>query len=140
MVKVTWFELLMNLSATLLGVELFGPVGSAIALAITIVTMDIVWFPIVMRGRWGVPAGRFVISNGVLQSIVAGGLAVGLAILPILSTHGLLTHLALVAADVICVLLVGLAVLGGSGRSRLFSLARRGPTVGTDEVGPAVVA
>ena len=58
--KYTWIELTVNLSATVVGVELYGPVGSALALAITILVTDIIGFPIIMRGRWGCPVGRFV--------------------------------------------------------------------------------
>jgi O-antigen/teichoic acid export membrane protein len=122
--KYSWIELTFNLAATYIFVRLQGPVGSAWALAATIVVTDIVGFPFIMRGHWGSPAGRFVLTHGVLQSFVAGALVISLGILPIMVTHGLGTHLAIAAADGALVLFIGISVLGAPARQRLRGIAR----------------
>ena len=127
--KYTWIELIVNLTATVAGVELFGPVGSAWALAVTILVTDVIGFPIIMRGRWGTPAGRFVWSNGVLQSMAAAAVGLGLAVLPVLHTSGVVVHVVIVAIDALVCLALGLTVAGSSGRVRVMSLLRTMPRV-----------
>jgi len=122
--KYTGIELTVNLSATIVGVELYGPVGSALALAITIVVTDLIGFPFIMRGRWSRPAARFVWKNGVLQSIAGGAITLGLGFLPILRTYGLLIHGVIIGIDLFICLALGFVILGRPGRSRLLSLVR----------------
>jgi O-antigen/teichoic acid export membrane protein len=122
--KYSWIELVFNLGATCLFVDLFGPVGSAWALAGTILVTDVIGVPIIMRGRWGSAAGRFVFSHGVLQSILAGALTLGIGIYPVLLTRGLEMHVLVMAVAAVIVLGIGAALAGRSGRSRLRGLLK----------------
>lgn len=120
--KYSWIELTFNLAATYVLVRLYGPVGSAWTLAATIVVTDIVGFPIIMRGRWGSPPGRFVLTHGVLQSVAAAALTLGLGIVPMLVVKGLAPDIALVAAIEVVVLTSGYLLLGPPERKRLAAL------------------
>jgi O-antigen/teichoic acid export membrane protein len=120
--KYTWIELILNLSATIVGVKFFGPLGSALALAITIFVTDIVGFPIIARGRWGSLPGRFVLSHGVVQSAAGGLIAVGIGIVPILMTSGIFFHLLITMFALIVSVGSGFAFLNTAGRSRVFDL------------------
>jgi len=127
MVKYTWIELVVNLSVTIVGVDLYGAVGSALALAATIVVTDFILFPFIMRHQWGQPAARFVWKNGVLQSFASATITVGLGLYPILETRGLVIHALIAGIDLLLCLAFGLAIIGRRGRSRAMSLARRNP-------------
>jgi O-antigen/teichoic acid export membrane protein len=127
MAKYTWIELILNLSVTVIGVKLYGPLGSALALAITVVATDIIGFPIIMRGRWGSPAGRFVLSHGVLQSVAGGAIVVAIGVIPVMSTTGLLPHAAFAIAGLIVSIAIGFVMLGKVGRSRTLSFFANRP-------------
>jgi O-antigen/teichoic acid export membrane protein len=122
--KYSWIELTVNIAATIVGVKLYGPVGSAFALAATILVTDIVGFPLIMRGRWGSSPARFVWSNGLSQSILAGASVVAIGIFPIKYTNGFLVHIMLVGGDVLFVTFAGLLLVGANGRRRVLSLLR----------------
>jgi O-antigen/teichoic acid export membrane protein len=127
MAKYTWIELILNLTVTVIGVKLYGPLGSALALAITVVVTDIIGFPIIMRGRWGSPAGRFVLLHGVLQSIAGGAIVVAIGVIPVISTTGLLSHAAFAIAGLIVSIAIGFVMLGKVGRSRTLSFFANRP-------------
>jgi O-antigen/teichoic acid export membrane protein len=120
--KYSWIELTFNLAATYVLVRLYGPVGSAWTLAATIVVTDLVGFPIIMRGRWGTPPGRFVLTHGVLQSVVAAALTLGLGVVPMLVVKGLVPDIAVVAGIEAVVLTSGYVLLGPADRARLVAL------------------
>jgi O-antigen/teichoic acid export membrane protein len=118
MAKFTWVELVLNLSVTVLGVKLFGPLGSALALAITISATDFIGFPIIARGRWGSPPGRFVMKHGVLQSAVGGAIVLLIGFAPITFISGFLPHVLFTGLAMTISMLIGFFSLGASGRSR----------------------
>ena len=118
MAKFTWVELVLNLSVTVLGVKLFGPLGSALALAITISATDFIGFPIIARGRWGSPPGRFVMKHGVLQSAVGGAIVLLIGFAPITFNSGFLPHVLFTGLAMTISMLIGFFSLGASGRSR----------------------
>jgi O-antigen/teichoic acid export membrane protein len=124
-----WLELIINLLATFVGVDLFGPVGSALALALTTAVMDLVVFPVVMRGRWGSPAGRFVLRRGVLHSAVGAGLVLVIGTLPVVETNGLLAHLIIAVSAFALAGAGGMALMGRGGRTRLAGLITRPGTL-----------
>lgn len=124
--KYSWIELTFNLVATYVLVRLYGPVGSAWTLAATIVVTDLVGFPIIMRGRWGTPPGRFVLTHGVAQSVAAAALTLGLGVVPVLAVKGLAPDIGLVAAVEAIVLGCGYALLARPDRTRLVRLVVRG--------------
>ena len=64
-------------------------------------------------------------KRGVLQSLAAAALALGLGSLPIMRTHGLWVHGVLVGTDLFVCLALGFAILGRAGRSRALSLLKR---------------
>jgi O-antigen/teichoic acid export membrane protein len=123
--KYSWIELTFNLAVTYFFVRWDGPVGSAWALAGTIVLTDMIGFPLLMRGRYGGSnAGVFVFTHGVYQSVLAGALALAIGTPPVLVTHGLGVHLAIAVTDVVIVSGVGIALLRTPSRRRLRNLIR----------------
>jgi O-antigen/teichoic acid export membrane protein len=125
MAKYSWIELSVNLAATYVFVRLYGPVGSAWALAGTIVVTDLIGFPIIMRRRWGSPAGRFVVKHGLAQSVMSGALVAGVGVVPLLMTRGILLHIAIVSVAELVTLGIGILLVGSPGRVRLLTLAWR---------------
>ena len=122
--KYSWIELVFNLAATCVLVRQFGPVGSAWALAATIVLTDLVGFPIIMRGRWGSSAGRFVIRHGVLQSLAAAALTIVIGIGPFVATKGFQVHLAILVVTGVVVLATGVLLAGSQSRSQIWRLVK----------------
>ena len=120
--KYTWVELAFNLVVTVIGVHLWGPVGSAWALAVTIVITDLIGFPIIFRRRWHGNPGLFVLRNGVLQSMVGGVVTFGLGAWAVEATRGLAPHIGIVAAAFGGTLAVGIALLRRPDRRRALSL------------------
>ena len=122
-------DLVVNLGATVIGVILFGPVGSAIALAATIGIRDLIAFPLIMRGRWLSPAGRFVWRNGAVQSMVAGVILVGSGYPIVRSTTGVPLHVLCVGTLAVAILVGSVVAVGAAERRRLMSVMGRGTHV-----------
>jgi O-antigen/teichoic acid export membrane protein len=122
--KYSWIEFTFNIGATFVFVRFFGPVGSAWALAATILVTDVIGFPIIMRGRWTAHAGRFVMSHGVLQSIAAAVATIFLGTGPVLITHGLPIHVGILAVLGLLMFVVTFLTIGPSRREEARSLLR----------------
>jgi O-antigen/teichoic acid export membrane protein len=128
--KYTWIELVVNLAATIVLVKMMGAVGSAWALAITIVVTDLVGYPIIMRGHWGSKPGRFVVKNGLVQTATTGIATILVGRLLVAGdTSGVVIHFVLVGGLALVVLASGLLLVGRQGRLRIRGLAGRSPQV-----------
>jgi O-antigen/teichoic acid export membrane protein len=120
-------ELVVNLAATIVLVKMMGAVGSAWALAVTIVVTDLVGFPVIIRGHWGSKPGRFVLKNGLIQSATAGTATILVGRLIAGDASGVIMHFVLVGGLALVVLASGLPLVGRQGRLRIRELAGRSP-------------
>jgi O-antigen/teichoic acid export membrane protein len=124
-VKWSPVELVLNLALTVALIVSFGPVGAALAAVVTYVAMDIALFPLVMRGHWPQPAGRFAWRHGLLPCIAAGAVTCAMALVVRALSTGLWTRLSVIAVVIIATMVAGLAVLTPASRARVFELAQK---------------
>ena len=124
--KYTWIELPVNLTVTIIAVDLFGAVGSATGARCNHSRHRSSRVPLHNARALGKP--RQVDSYGGtvwIQSIAGASIALGLGIMPILQTQTLVLHTLIVGADGVVCFAMGLVALGPPGRSRLMTLVHR---------------
>jgi O-antigen/teichoic acid export membrane protein len=117
-------ELGLNLALTVLLVALFGAIGAGVAALVTFAFVDLVLFPVLMRGEWGEPAGRYVIRHGLVPAAGAAALVAALGVLPVVLTDAVALRLAAMAVICAISVAVGFLALGSAGRAEVAALLR----------------
>ncbi len=120
MARVVPFELGMNLLATVVFVHLLGAAGAAVAAVVTFAIIDLVVFPLVTPGEFGIPTARLILRDGLAPAAIGATVCVLSTWVVRASLEPSLARVALGgAATSVTGLGIGIVALGDDGRGRL---------------------